>query len=222
MNILMVLVAPPAAIFSMILRYRASAARERLQIKWLVWLAGSVTGTSVFNAIAFPEVVTEGSGYIAHQWLRVFIFLFYQLFPAAGIGVALLRYRLWDIDVIIRRTLLYSTLTAFLGFLYFGSVVVLRQVLSWLTGESTLAIVLSTLLIAALFEPVRRRVQTFIDRRFYRAKYDAALALDEFSGGARQEVELSHLMTQLVGVVEKTVQPEKVWVWLKAGKRELR
>jgi hypothetical protein len=141
--------------------------------------------------------------------------IFAALIPLS-IGISILRYRLWDIDLIIRRTLLYSVLTATFGALYFGSVVLLRQVLAGLTGESNVAIVISTLLVAVLFEPVRRRVQYFIDRRFYRPKYDAARSLEEFSSAASREVELAHLTANLVGVVHKTVQPEQVSVWIRA------
>jgi hypothetical protein len=151
--------------------------------------------------------------------------LFFALFDGVGaysvgliplsIALAIFRYRLWDIDLVIRRTLMYTGLTATLGLVYFGCVVLFQQVLGPLTGNSTLAIVLSTLLIAALFEPARRRIQSFVDRRFYRQKYDASLALEEFSDAARHEVELKSLTTHMVTVVEKTVQPEQVSVWLR-------
>jgi hypothetical protein len=106
-----------------------------------------------------------------------------------------------------------------LGLLYFSSVVLLQQILGSLTSESTMAVVLSTLLIAALFEPIRVRLQTFIDRRFFRQKYNAELALEEFSGAARREVDMDHLTAQLVGVVEKTVQPEDITMWLRKERR---
>jgi hypothetical protein len=219
MNTLMVLIAPPAAIFTLILRYRASNERERLKIKWLAWLSAMAILVSVLNSLIFPDIKIENTTRLVSQLVKFFDFLYWQIFPALAIGIALLRYRLWDIDVIIRRTLLYSTLTALIGLLYFTSVVLLQQIFSSLTGRSTMAIVLSTLLIAALFEPIRRRLQTFIDQRFYRQKYNAELALEEFSSAARREVDMDHLTAQVVGVVEKTVQPEAVSMWLRKERR---
>jgi len=132
------------------------------------------------------------------------------------LGIAILRYRLFDIDVFIRKTLVYSMLTAALALVYFGSVVLLQQVFRSLTGErSSLAIIVSTLVIAALFEPLRRRVQEVVDRRFYRRKYDAAQTLAAFTVAARDEVNLDELTSGLVRVVRESIQPESVTVWLK-------
>jgi hypothetical protein len=203
---------------SQVYRYfKVASSLERQQTKLVILAMAAVITVLLFLSVLDLTQQADNAG----KPLTVLMLLLggldqmiMGLIPLS-MAMAVLRYRLWDIDLIIRRTLVYAAMTAILGFVYFGSIVLLRQVLSALTGESTLAIVLSTLLIAALFEPVRRRIQTFIDRRFYRAKYDAALALEEFSTAARQEVEIKHLSNRMVRLVEKTVQPEQVSVWIR-------
>jgi hypothetical protein len=127
-----------------------------------------------------------------------------------------LRYRLWDIDVIIRKTLLYAVMTALLGLVFFGSVVLLQRLFEMVTGQqSQLAIVLSTLAIAALFNPLRTRVQATIDQRFFRKKYDAQQVLAQFAITARDETDMNALTTELARVVKETMQPKIVRVWLR-------
>jgi hypothetical protein len=135
-----------------------------------------------------------------------------------AIGFAVLKYRLYDIDLIINRTLVYGTLTGALALVYFGGVTLTQALFRNITGHeqlSQLVIVVSTLLIAALFNPLRRRIQSFIDRRFYRAKYDARKTLEGFSARLREETELDALSDELAGVVRETMQPAHVSIWLR-------
>ena len=135
-------------------------------------------------------------------------------------GVAILRYKLYDVDIVIRRTLVYTALTALLALVYSGSVVLLQRLFGALTGvaQSPLAIVVSTLAIAALFTPLRRRIQNWIDRRFFRKKYNAQQVLAQFALTARDETDLDALTTELVHVVQETMQPRQVSVWLRESK----
>jgi hypothetical protein len=138
------------------------------------------------------------------------------LYPAFTIANAILRHRLYDIDIIIRRTLIYAILTGILAAVYFGGIVLTQQLFRAATGQSSdLAIVVSTLLIAALFTPVRRRVQDAIDRRLYRRKYDVEKTLTDFQKNLREDVDMETLKANLVGVVSDTMQPSSVRLWVK-------
>jgi hypothetical protein len=191
---------------SLVLRLRRAAGVERQQLKWFVY------AVSLFSLVAPSSVLILGDG-------RLLVILL-PLVPAAA-GVAILKHRLYDIDVVINRTLVYGTLTATLALIYVGGIVGLQYVFRALAGqESQLAIVASTLAIAALFRPLRRRLQDFVDRRFYRSKYDAARTLEAFSAKLRDKTGLEDLTGELVGVAQQTVQPEHVSLWLRAAREE--
>jgi hypothetical protein len=196
-----------ASAASLVVRFRRSGSVERQQIKWLAFAAVAVPVWFLTNA------PIEAASRTLFDVMEALIFV--ALIPVAA-GVAILRYRLYDIDVIINRTLVYGSLTATLVAAYFGGIVVLQRLFVVLTGErSTLAVVASTLLIAALFNPLRSRVQRFVDRRFYRRKYDAAKTLDAFNARLREEIDLEALSDDLVGVARGTVQPAHVSLWLR-------
>jgi hypothetical protein len=208
-----------ASALSLVLRYRRSRGEERQQIKWIAFAASVVVVMYVIVMIAsliFPEEAWTTAGSV--WWLNLLTYAVlssFTLVPIA-VGIAVLRYRLYDIDILINRALVYGSLTAMLVALYFGGIVVLQRIFVLLTGQqSTLAVVASTLAIAALFVPLRRRIQSFIDRRFYRRKYDARKTLEAFSAKLREETNLEALNSELVGVVRETMQPAHVSVWLR-------
>jgi uncharacterized membrane protein YhdT len=205
-------VALSAVVLSVFMRLRRAAGVERQQIKWFAYAAAaSVMATSL--AYLVPGVIDTP------LWFeRMGFALNIAFIPAIpiAIGIAILRYRLYDIDRIINRTLVYGALSATLVALYFGGIVMLQRVFVLLIGQqSTLAVVASTLLIAALFTPLRRLIQGFIDRRFYRSKYDARKTLEAFSAQLRNETDLEALSDDLVGVVRETMQPAHVSLWLR-------
>ena len=192
---------------SLFVRFWRSKAIERAQIKWLFY-AGAV-----FLVFYTPSIIGNTYNQSENLW-NLLLPIGMSTFPIA-IAIAILRYRLYDIDIIIRKTLQYALLTGLLVLVYFGSVVLLQTLVENLTGtQSPLAIVISTLAIAAMFNPLRIRVQNFIDRRFYRKKYDAEQALAQFADVARDEVDIDKLTATLLDVVEETIQPEKVSLWL--------
>jgi hypothetical protein len=187
-----------SGVYALIHRYQRADQVTRQQLKWLALVSVLVLLTLAFNGITeYPFLVTIFS------------------IPVA-IGIAILRYRLYDIDLIINRTLVYGLLSALLALIYFGSVALLQGALRTLTGqESPLVLVVSTLGIAALFNPLRARLQHFIDRRFYRQKYDAQRALDRFNATLRREINLSQLSDEVLHVLADTVQPTHASLWLR-------
>ena len=190
------------AVASVIVRFRRSRGLERQRLKWFLG-AGALIPLMITTAY-LPNV------------LGAFIVGFILVCLSTAIGTAVLRYRLYDIDILIRRTLQCSLLTGLLALVYFGGIVLLQSIFRALTGEaSQFAIVISTLGIAALFSPLRLRVQEFIDRRFYRKKYDAERSLAQFAVIARDEVDLQALAASLLGVVQETMQPDKASLWIR-------
>ena len=196
---------------SVVVRFRRSRGVERLQMKWFVYVTVVFVGGSILTS-----VIGVATGL---RWLEQFSFVLSMValvgLPIA-VGIAIFRYRLYEIDVVINRTLVYGPLTALLVLFYLAGVVSLQYVFRALTGqESQIAIVASTLVIAALFTPLRRRIQSFIDRRFYRRKYDARKTLEVFSAKLRDKTDLEALNNDLVGVVRETMQPAHVSLWLR-------
>jgi hypothetical protein len=213
-----------AALFSLILRLYRTWGDERQQIKWFLFAA--VPAALCLSPTLLQYIVdrfTEEflSATVQIMSWDVYRYLFHvSLFGLLAVSVctyiAILKYRLYDIDVIINRTLVYGSLTATLVGLYVGGILLLQSVFVVLTGEkSTLAVVASTLLIAALFNPLRQRIQSFIDRRFYRRKYDARKTLEAFSSKLRDETDLNALSEDLTSVVRETMQPAHVSLWLR-------
>jgi hypothetical protein len=192
---------------AVIVRFRRSSGDERQQLKWFAYAVSAMVVLFVF------WFSLELAGFRSPGAL---VFTIPLIGLPIAVGFAILKYRLYDIDVIVNRTLVYGTLTATLAATYFGGVVLLQGAFQALTGqESQLAVVASTLLIAALFGPLQRRVQGFIDRRFYRKKYDAEKTLAAFSATLREETDLDSLSAELLSVVRQTVQPAHTSLWLR-------
>jgi hypothetical protein len=197
---------------SLFARRRRARGIESQQLKWFTYAVAVAVSGNILKGVLLPLIsetwaVWVGSPLVAAGTLGI---------PVA-MGIAIIRYRLYEIDLIINRTLVYGSLTAMLGVVYFGSVTALQYLLSLLTGQgNTLAIVASTLAIAALFNPLRRRIQSFIDRRFYRRKYDAAMILEAFGTKLRDQTDLEKLCEDLGEVVDETMQPAHVSVILRS------
>jgi hypothetical protein len=205
---------------SLALRFRNSSGIQREQIKWLATAGGVVA--AIFGLTLTATLAASGTPGVAPLPVRVLqeaSLLSFALLPLA-IGAAILRYRLFDIDLVINRALVYGSLTAALAALYLGSVLLLQLVLRPLTVESDLAVAVSTLAVAAVFRPARRWIQGVVDRRFYRRRYDAALAIDAFAGRLRHQVDLDAVGGELLAAVRETVQPTHVTIWL-PGRRRL-
>jgi len=198
-------------------RYRyASSPLQRQQTKWVIY-GGSVAGIIVVGLTMplylFPSLGQAGSFY---QLVIAPAYILVVFIVPLSLGLAILRFRLYDVDLLINRTLVYGTLTVILAAVYVGLVIGLQALLRGIISQdSSVAIVLSTLAIAALFQPLRHRLQRVIDRRFYRSKYDAAKIVAAFSATLRQEVDLDQLREHLVAVVEETMQPAHVSLWLR-------
>jgi hypothetical protein len=208
-----------AALFSLILRLHRARRDQRQQLKWFLY---AVVPSVVFLDLLLVHVMLDtlttyfvlGTVFLL-SWVAIEISVIVAVSALLIVPVftyiAILRYRLYDIDVVINRTLVYGTLTVLLALVYFGGIVVLQRLFVALTGQmSTLAVVASTLVIAALFNPLRHRIQAFVDRRFYRSKYDARKTLEAFSAKLRDETDLDALNEDLVEVVRETMQPAHV------------
>jgi hypothetical protein len=207
-----------ASAVSLVLRFRRSSGVQREQIKWLSTAGGlvaalfAVTLTSTFAA-EFAGSGSPGGLPLPIRFLQEASISSFVLLPLA-IGAAILRFRLFDIDLVINRALVYGSLTALLAAVYLGSVLLLQLVLRPLTEQSDLAVAVSTLAVAGAFGPARRSIQALVDRRFYRRRYDAALTLDAFAGRLRHQVDLDAVGADLLAAVRETVQPTHATVWL--------
>jgi hypothetical protein len=202
---------------SLLVRLHHARGVERQQIKWVAYAGALAAGASLPTYTVLEAMDLWWLEIVGHVPALVGI-----VGVPTAVGIAITRYRLYDIDILINRTLVYGALSATLIALYFVGIVVLQRLFVILTGQqSTLAVVASTLLIAALFNPLRRRIQFFIDRRFYRRKYDARKTLEAFSAQLRNETDLDALSDELVSVVKETMQPEHASLWLRSpGRRE--
>jgi hypothetical protein len=192
-------------------RLRASGV-ERQQLKWFTY-----SSTLAISGVILTYTISDAIGALWLEWVGYVVLVVGFIGIPISMGIAILKYRLYNIDLLINRTLVYGSLTATLVALYFGGVAATEAIFRALTGQEQqpqLAIVVSTLVIAALFTPLRRRIQGFIDRRFYRRKYDARKTLEAFSSTLRDETDLEALSDDLVGVVTETMQPEHVSLWL--------
>lgn len=200
---------------SLVIRYRRASGVERQQLKWFALAAVVVASFLVGELLGLDRLLRETLWQLVDTATNTALYV--------AVGVAILKYRLYDIDRLVNRTLVYGALTASLALVYLGSVVALQYVFRTLTGgESQLAIVASTLAIAALFGPLRRRIQDTIDRRFYRRKYDAVKTLEAFGARLRDETDLAALGGDLLAVTRETLQPAHVSLWLRKPERESR
>jgi hypothetical protein len=202
-----------AAVSTLVLRLRQARGIERQKIKWPAFTAVVAAGGTVLEVS-----ISETIGSQLLEWAGFVISSVAIVGFPISIGIAIVRYRLYEIDTLINRTLVYGALTVMLGLVYFGGVTATQAIIRTFTGQEEqpqLAIVVSTLVIAALFNPLRRRIQGLIDRRFYRKKYDARKTLGTFSAKLRDETDLDALSGDLIGVVRETMQPAHVSLWLR-------
>jgi hypothetical protein len=209
-----------AVLGTQIYRYtRVSTSLQRQQTKWLLFGISmifliNIVGINIVGKI-FPWLTQPGSFAAGFFNVNLWALLFMSI--PISIGISMLRYRLWDIDILINRTLVYGSLTALLALLYFGLIFALQSLFQGMLHQNNaVAIVVSTLVIAALFQPLRHRLQQFVDHRFYRSKYDAAKTLEAFSATLRNGIDLNQLRAELVAVVQETMQPAHVSLWLRS------
>lgn len=223
---LIILIFVLCPMYSQVYRYRhLSSLVERQQAKWVVFgiMLSLLTASILFlPPLLFPPLSLPGPARSIYTFSSACIYLLVLNLLPLTIGFAVLRYRLWDIDVIINRALVYGILTATLGLLYFGCIIGLQALLHDFTGSSQFVLVCSTLAIAALFQPLRKRIQIGIDHRFYRRKYDAARTLEMFNATLRHEVDLNQLSEALLTIVQETMQPTHVSLWLRPTTKENR
>jgi hypothetical protein len=191
-----------AAALSLVVRFRRARGEERQQLKWVAYGAGLLAATALFG---------YATGFDDESPFLVAVDVTGNLALPVTTGVAVLKYRLYDIDRIINRTLVYVALTATLGSSYFTLV----TAASSLAGDSSVSVAVATLAVAALFQPARRRIQALIDRRFYRSKYDAEQTLADFSAKLRDDIDLNHLTNEMAAVVRESLQPTHVSLWLR-------
>lgn len=199
------------AVVSLIFRYRKARPRERQQMKWFI------LSVSLFPVLFLVSQLVQFADDSEEEYLGFFLIVVALLAVPVSMGVGILKHRLYDVDVVLNRALVYGALTGILAAAYLGLVVLLQQLVGSFTRGSDLVVAGSTLAVAALFRPLRGRVQAFIDRRFYRRKYDAAATLGEFSSHLRDQVDLASLNHELVGVVARTMQPAHASLWLRDG-----
>jgi hypothetical protein len=192
---------------AIVVRFRRAAGEERVQLKWFAFAGAVFAFACVLNVAPISPLPSD-------TWGHAVVLLAFAGIPVAA-GVAILRYRLYDIDVVINRTLVYGALTATLAGAYLGGVLLLQLALSPLTEQSDLAVAGSTLAVAALFRPARQRIQQLVDRRFYRHRYDAQVTLEQFGGRLRDQVHIEALAGELRGVVTETMQPAHLSLWLR-------
>lgn len=197
------LVTDVAAAASVVVRFRYSRGIERLQLKWLAFSVLPLAVTGVASAV-LPDKLGQ------------VLYILFQLFLPVAIGIAILRYRLYDIDVLIRRTITYATLSITLAAAYIGAVASLEALLAPFTSGNGVAVAVSTLAVVALFQPLRLRIRALVDRRFFRSRYDAAAILDNFSARLRDQVALDAVRGDLLEAVRDTVQPVHAALWLRS------